>query len=237
MVLAELQLWHSRPIAPTRRVALGDSHLPTDPAPGVGGLLLGAVVARFADDLDEDDRDDVGRLMGEVRRGVTVGQPRLRHRYQRDRIGLTRSRHRAIEGPDGLRFELETSKATAAQSVLAAIYAVEELDTDARPDVIDVLRRGLDWSGPIGSGLIEHLVGAEMARRFRSGSYSLANDSLLWAFDILGIEPHDDLKPRTVQRRYRALLRDAHPDHGAGEEGAADRIATLGRAREILLST
>jgi hypothetical protein len=43
MLLAELEVWHSRPITPTRRVALGHLVLPTDPAPGFGGLLLGAV--------------------------------------------------------------------------------------------------------------------------------------------------------------------------------------------------
>ena len=45
MVLAELEVWHSRPITPTRRVALGHLVLPADPPPGFGGLLLGAVVA------------------------------------------------------------------------------------------------------------------------------------------------------------------------------------------------
>ena len=44
MLLAELEIWHSRPITPTRRVALGHLVLPADPAPGFGGVLLGAVV-------------------------------------------------------------------------------------------------------------------------------------------------------------------------------------------------
>ena len=43
-------------------------------------------------------------------------------------------------------------------------------------------------------------------------------------------------RERGVQKRYRALVRDAHPDHGAEDDGAADRIAELSRAREILLS-
>ena len=42
-MLAELEVWHSRPVTPTRRVALGHLILPVDPAPGFGGLLLGAV--------------------------------------------------------------------------------------------------------------------------------------------------------------------------------------------------
>ena len=54
MLLAELEIWHSRPIAPTRRVALGRVVLPTDPAPGFGGLLLGAVVAAHMDAMDPE---------------------------------------------------------------------------------------------------------------------------------------------------------------------------------------
>ena len=41
MLLAELEVWHSRPVTPTRRVALGHLVLPVDPTPGFGGLLLG----------------------------------------------------------------------------------------------------------------------------------------------------------------------------------------------------
>ena len=46
MLLAELQLWHTRPVTPTRRIALGHLVLPTDPAPGLGGVLLAAVVGK-----------------------------------------------------------------------------------------------------------------------------------------------------------------------------------------------
>ena len=54
MLLAELEVWHSRPVTPTRRVSLGNLILPVDPTPGFGGLLLGAVVAAHLDDiLDE----------------------------------------------------------------------------------------------------------------------------------------------------------------------------------------
>ena len=54
MLLAELEVFHSRPIAPTRRVALGVAVLPTSPAPGFGGLLLAGIVASFVDDVDPD---------------------------------------------------------------------------------------------------------------------------------------------------------------------------------------
>lgn len=235
MVLATLEVWHSRPIAPTRRVALGDFHLPTDPAPGPGGLLLGAVLARFSADLDGDTRTDMKALMNEIERGERIGQPRLRHRLQADRVGLSRSRHRLVVGEEGLRFELETTKCLPAQSALAAVYACGDIPFEHRSAVMDVLRRGLEWVGPVGPGLIDHLVGREVAMRFRSGSYASASDPLIWAMGILELDD-DDYVAKDVQKSYRRLLRDAHPDHGAGEDEAADRIAELSRAREILLS-
>jgi len=237
MVLAELELWHSRPIAPTRRVAMGDSVLPVDPAPGPGGLLLGAVIARYANDLDGDTRTDMDLLMRDVESGRKIGQPRLRHRLQDDRVGLTRSRHRLTAGESGLRFELETAKALPEQSALAAVYAVGAMPLGIRPDVMSVLRRGFEWVGPVGPGLIDHLVGRDVAMRLRSGSYSTASDPMIWALGILELDVTDAIAERAVQKSYRRLLRDAHPDHGAGEEEAAERIAELTKAREILLSS
>jgi hypothetical protein len=236
MILASLEVWHSRPIAPTRRVALGELDLPTEPAPGPGGLLLGAVMARFSNDLDRDLHVEMVELMREVERGMKIGQPRMRHRLQADRVGLSRSRHRLISGPDGLRFEFETAKALPAQSALAAVYACAAVPFDRRRDVMSVLRRGMDWVGPVGPGLIDHLVGAEVAMRLRSGAFSTASDPLIWAMGVLELESSSDVEPKDIQRSYRRLIRDAHPDHGAGTDGAADRIAELARAREILLS-
>jgi hypothetical protein len=39
-----------------------------------------------------------------------------------------------------------------------------------------------------------------------------------------------------VQRRFRDLIREAHPDHGGDEADAAARIADLAEARRILLT-
>lgn len=94
----------------------------------------------------------------------------------------------------------------------------------------------MDWVGPVGPGLIDHLVGAEVAMRLRSGAFSTASDPLIWAMGVLELESSSDVEPKDIQRSYRRLIRDAHPDHGAGTDGAADRIAELARAREILLS-
>ena len=62
-VLAEVEFWHSRPITPTRRLSLGHIILPVDPAPGLGGVLLGAIVAQYVGDVHEDMIPDVHRLI------------------------------------------------------------------------------------------------------------------------------------------------------------------------------
>ncbi len=235
MILASLEVWHSRPIAPTRRVALGQVNVPSDPAPGPGGLLLGAVLARFAADLDGDLRDEMTTLMDEVERGQKIGQPRLRHRLQSDIVGLSRSEHRLVSGEKGLHFELETAKGLPAQSALAAVYACGEVPLERRGEVMAVLRRGLEWVGPIGPGVIDYLVGPEVGMRMRSGAYATASSPLIWAMGILELEAGEDPAPKEIQKSYRRLLRSAHPDHGAGEEAAAERIAELSKAREILL--
>jgi len=59
MLLAELEIWHTRPITPTRRVARGHLVLPTDPAPGLGGVLLAAVVAAYLPDVDDELVPDI----------------------------------------------------------------------------------------------------------------------------------------------------------------------------------
>src|SRR5438552_5733992 len=94
MLLAEFEIRHSRAVAPTRRVALGDLWLPTDPPPGFGGILLGGIVAAHVNTLDEDLRDELDGLIDDLDVGVRVAQPRLRHRFQIDAVGLDRSHHR-----------------------------------------------------------------------------------------------------------------------------------------------
>ena len=104
MLLAELEVWHTRPAVPTRRIALGHMVLPVDPAPGFGGLLLGSIVAAHLGGIDDDFVPDIHRLIGEVERGERIVQPRLRHRFQVDQHGLAVSRHRLIghrAGRDG----------------------------------------------------------------------------------------------------------------------------------------
>ena len=228
MLLAELEVWHSRPIAPTRRVSLGHLVLPADPAPGVGGLLLGAVVAAHAPDIDDDLAPDIHRLLNEVERGDRVVQPRLRHRFQVDRHGLARSIHSVFADGDQLAFEFR-SQGTPLQQVLGSIYALERLEAGARRVVAPALRRAYRWRGPLGPAFIEALVGGA------ASSLSAVTNPTAWALDLLGFPP-GTLKPskKEVSARFRSRVRDAHPDVGGDANKAARLIADLGEARRIL---
>jgi curved DNA-binding protein CbpA len=53
--------------------------------------------------------------------------------------------------------------------------------------------------------------------------------------EVLGIPARTDLDTDEVNRRFRRLLRQAHPDHGGAEAAAAERIAELSEARDTLM--
>lgn len=89
-VLAEVEIWHTRPFTPTRRLSLGALNLPVQHSPGFGGLLLGGIVAQHFGEIDDEMVPDVHRLLAQVERGERVVQPRLRHRLQTDRHGLAK---------------------------------------------------------------------------------------------------------------------------------------------------
>ncbi len=230
MLLAELEVWHSRPVTPTRRVSLGNVILPIDPAPGFGGLLLGAVIAHHLDDIDDDLLPDVHRLLGQVDRGERVVQPRLRHRYQVDRHGLGWSRHRLEGEGDNVHFSFESNGSGLVQ-VLGSIYAIERLDMAGRRLLIPVIQRAMRWRGPIGPSFIAHLAGSTAT------SLAAMADPRAWALDLFGF-PLGTAKvvKKEVMARYRERLRSVHPDHGGDEVVASTAIADLGEARRILLA-
>jgi hypothetical protein len=175
VILAELNIRHTRRHQPTRRVALGDHYLPTS-GPAYGAVLLGAVVAENLDGLDDEQRDLLPRLLADAEDGLNVPRIALRHRLQTDTHGLDRSRHRIVARPNGDGGDIEVEA----------------------------------WRG----------VPAE--RR--------------WAMEVLGVRAGARVDREDVQRRFRRLLRLAHPDHGAADMGAAERIAELAEARELLLA-
>lgn len=229
--LATFELYHSRPIAPTRRLALGLQYLPANPAPGPGGILLGGIVARFVGDLDEDDVEALDVLMSNVESGRRILQPRLRHRLQTDRVGLLRSTHQLRAEGDGPVFRIASAGGSPMVNVLGAVYAAGNLPPAVRPAVFAALRRALRWQGPIGPALITQLTGSSE----RVGWMTSASDPVTWALVLLGFGADDEPSKREIRKRWREQLRLAHPDHGGEESAAAERIADLGEARRILL--
>jgi len=232
MLLAELEVRHSRAVAPTRRVALGQLWLPTDPAPGYGGVLLGGIVAIHLGELDPEMRIDFLALVDEVAAGDTIQQPRLRHRFQSDIVGLDRTLHK-LTGTAEQASELDVGGfGRSVPQLLGAVYAAGRLHEAARPAVFTAIRKGAQWAGTLGRELIDHLSDLSSLppvswRRF-------ATDER-WARQVLGFGPESDPDPAEVVRRFRFLLRESHPDHGADSEGAGQRILELTEDRRILL--
>ena len=215
---------------------MGESNLPCDPAPGFGGILLGGVIAQHVGSIDPEMLPDLRHLTRELEDGRRIAQPRLRHRLQVDTVGLSASCHRLVGDGELLAFEFD-EKGAPEQQVLGAVYAAGQLDLASRRSVMATLRRSIDWVGPVGGDLIAALAGGR--RGVALGRLALENPTA-WALDRLGFSgvdaPPPGVRPdaREVQRRYRELLRSAHPDHGADADGAAARIAELGEAKRIL---
>lgn len=231
MLLAELEIRHSRDIAPTRRVALGELWLPTEPAPGFGGILLAGIVAAFGPRLDDETRDDLDLLTDQLERGRRIPQPRLRYRLQVDVIGLDRSRHQLVGEGEDMALDLDRHGGPLPQ-VLGALYAAGRISYKARPQVFALLRRAARWEGEAGPKLMAYLTGDEASyRAWRTP----ANDAR-WALGTLGFEAGDEPERVVVQRRYRDLVRRAHPDAGGAAETAGRRITELTEARRILLA-
>jgi hypothetical protein len=230
MLLAELEVWHTRPLAPTRRIALGNLVLPVDPAPGFGGLLLGAVIARHLADIPEDLVPDVHRLIDQVDRAQRVVQPRLRHRFQVDRHGLALSTHRLLGDGEEISFDFHTTGTGVAQ-VLGVIYAVERLDVSIRHLITPVLHKAMRWRGPIGGPLIAHLAGTN------STTLTTLADPRAWALDVLGFPPGTATPTRReVTAQFRVKMRSVHPDHGGDHSVASTAVFELAEARKILIA-
>lgn len=231
MLLAELEVRHSRAVAPTRRVALGPHWLPTDPAPGYGGILLGGIVATHLEDVSPDVRLELIELIDDLEAGKRIPQPRLRHRLQTDVVGLERTCHALVGDVQNMRFEIHGQGRPVPQ-LLGAVYAAGRLHADVRAPVFAAVRKAARWDGGVGPELIAYLADPTSApprswRRFPTDER--------WALQVLGFGPDLRPEPEEVQRRFRSLIRAAHPDHGAENEGAGQRILELTEARRILL--
>lgn len=232
MSLASVEAYLSRPIAPTRRIALGEVDLPRETGMGYGGVLLGAIIARFVRELDDDVDEALSDLLDRLEAGRRIPQPQLRHRLQRDRVGLMKARYSLEADGDRYRFRFDSRVGSPTQHVLVAAYAADTLDGDARAAAFNAIRKGLDWVGPIDERFVRYLADR------RSLGATVGSDPVGWAFSILHVDSAllgDELH-QAIATSFRQLLIAAHPDHGGDPAEAADRIADLREARRILTS-
>lgn len=230
MILAELETFHSRTVVPTRRVAVGRCNLPLAPPLRPGAVLVAGVVGRYQEELDDDSRDDLALLIGQIARDERIRQPRLRHRLQEDRIGLTRSRHRLVRRSGGRpAFEFSDRGGSAAQYVLGALYAARHVAGPARQEIMGAVRSVLAWPGGSDAELLRFLDG------FRAVPVAMPEPHS-WALEILGLESLEGLAAADVQKRFRRLVAAVHPDTGGADGEAGERISDLVEARRILLS-
>jgi len=232
MLLAELEIRHTRAVAPTRRIALGSQWLPTDPAPGYGGILLGGLVATYIDNLDAELRDELVVLIDDLENSRRIPQPRLRHRFQVDVVGLDRSRHKLVGVGETMHYELD-GHGLAVPQLLGAVYAAGQIHSATRPAVFHAIRKAVRWDGPAGASLINHLADPTSAS---PRSWRLFPTDERWALQVLGFDPETIPERGEVMRRFRNLIRESHPDHGARHEGAGQRILELTEARRILMA-
>jgi hypothetical protein len=256
VLLAELNVRHTRRHMPTRRVALDDGYLPTSGS-AFGGVLIGAVVAEHIGGLDEEQLDALGRLVRAARDGLSVPQIALRYRLQTDTHGLDLSRHRIVDADveHGLVLpvlELDRHGPPAPQ-LIGAIMAAAWLPPSGRrvalrfvdaaiarpgvlPEALEVVRL---WEGrpgvrPPGPGHVA-AVGGRAAAMGAADDWRGIPAERRWAMEVLGLHADMAVERNDVQRRFRRLVRLAHPDHGAVSAGAAERLAELAEARELLL--
>ena len=198
---------------------------------------MGAVCARFSAELTADRLGEVVELVHDLEQGRPVAQPRLRNRLQRDQVGLTRSRQR-LYGPENgsdrrLICEFESSRATPSQLVLGAVYAAGLVEPEFSREAIRAVRLGLAWRGEVGPAMFSYLAAGGSSPK---PPLAVA-DPVGWALDVLGFDREVEMpEGAEVRRGFREALRDAHPDLGAVETDAADRIAELSEARRILLA-
>jgi hypothetical protein len=247
VLLAELTVRHTRRHMPTRRVALDHAYLPMTGGRH-GSLLIQTVLAENLGALDEEQLELLPRLLDDARRGLHVPRIALRYRLQTDVHGLDRSRHRVL-GEDGrIVVELDVHGAPVPQ-VLGAVLAVSGSSMTSRDSGIQALRVVLAGRFRFPSGVqirrLEYgipqiappLPGThwDRGRPPQELEWAGVPSERRWAMEVLGLRAEMSIARDDVNRRFRRLLRDAHPDHGGARVEAAERIAELREARDMLL--
>ncbi len=231
VIVAELAICHSRPMAPTRRIALGVQNLPTQ-YPYYGALLLAAIAAENYRCISADLCEELDDVLASYVAGHKVSQPIVRHRFQVDRVGLLSANQRIHKHKDSLRFELNNGSALPEQLVLGAILAAQSLPLESRGVAFRSMKKARTWNQNVDASFTSYIVEGFLASAQVAGSRS-------WALETLAFNPFNGTSPskRIVKKRFRSLLRKAHPDHGGLDNSAATRIEELTEARNILLDT
>jgi hypothetical protein len=249
MLLAELTVRHTRRHMPTRRVALGDRLLPTA-HPGYGPLLLACVAATTVDGLDEEQTEALRVLLREARQGLAVPKRALRFRLQTDTEGLAWSRHRLLGENSGLVAELDVHGLHPVPQILGAVMAAADMAPYPRQLCLRAIDTAIRRPGVLPEGITARWVthvqqsafdfisapaGAPKGKGRVVDVWWGVPADLRWAMEVFGFPPGTDPQRDEILRRFRRLVRMAHPDHGAAHGGAAERIVELGEARRVLL--
>ena len=251
MILAELNIRHTRRHMPTRRVALDASYLPMNGS-AYGAALLSAVVAENIEGLDDEQVELLPKFMKTALDGFSVPRIGLRYRLQTDVHGLDLSRHRLLEEAGVLVVELDVHGARSPQ-VIGAIMAAAAMGPTTRRKALRAIEAAVAQPGVIPEPFLvrrlAHGVPSERPPLAASGPVGPINGVILpdaarwagvpserrWAMEVLGLGAEMKVDRTDIQKRFRRLLRTAHPDHGGESAGAAERIAELTEARELLL--
>ncbi len=250
VILAELNIRHTRRHMPTRRVALDASYLPMNGS-AYGAALLSAVVAENIEGLDEEQRELLPRFLETALDGFSVPRIGLRYRLQTDVHGLDLSRHRLLEESGVLVVELDVHGAPSPQ-VIGSIMAAAAMGQTTRRKALRAIDAAVGQPGVIPEPFLVrrllHGVASERPPLAAAGPVGPINGVVLdaakwagipserrWAMEVLGLGAEMKVERTDIQKRFRRLLRTAHPDHGGESVGAAERIAELTEARELLL--
>lgn len=246
MILAELNVRHTRRHMSTRRVALGERVLPTE-HPGYGPLLLACVAASNVGGLNEEQAEAFIPLLREARGGLSVPRRALRFRLQTDTEGLALSRHRLLGEPGGLVLELDVHGHHPVPQLLGTLMAAATMASYPRMLAFRAIERAVERPGVLPEGVSVRYVTEAIARpRHVAGVSGKTRAADLWwgvpaerrwAMEVLGFGPEASPGRAEVLRRFRRLVRLAHPDHGGASRGAAERIVELGEARRVLLGS
>jgi len=249
LLLAELTVRHTRRHMPTRRVALGDRVLPTG-HPGYGPILLACVAATTVDGLDEAQAEAFLPFLREARNGLSVPRRALRFRLQVDTEGLAYSRHRLLGEPEGLIAELDVHGHHPVPQLLGVVMAAAALASYPRQLALRAIETAVERPGVLPAGITPRWVthvqqspgnfsfGPAAAPPGKGRAADLwwgVPAERRWAMEVLGFAPGAPPEREEILRRFRRLVRLAHPDHGAAHGGAAERIVELGEARRVLL--